>query len=196
MAQFQLSYVLAGAAGNLHSSLQQGCSTHEVIEVLESAASGDGFVDCVKKSLSSCATEKISSVKELQSRWPAVRRSVQIKANMHSEARPGLLSTSLARAVAALKVSEWASVRVGAAGQTAHTLDVHLAAVDDAISVGNLGDVAVLLEELWKFSSVGHVADDFTVAVKTRVVAEQALNLLHAHAFALATLPEVSATTS
>ena len=190
VAQCQLSYVLAGAAGSLHLALKQGCAANEMVQVLDGVPGSDTFVACVKKSLSACGTGKVASVQELQSRWPAVRRSVQIKATLHNEAHPGLLSTLLARSVSALKVSEWASVRVGSAGQTAHTLDVHLAAIDDAMAVGNLRDVATLLEELWKYSHVGHVADDFTVAVKARVVAEQALNLVQSHAFALATLPE------
>lgn len=196
VAQCQLSFVLSGAAGSLHNALRQGCSTKEMVEVLDGIPGADGFVACVKKSLSSCGTEKVSSVKELQSRWPAVRRSVQIKANLHNQSQPGLLSTLLARMVSALKVSEWASVRVGSAGQTAHTLDVHLSAIDDAVTAGNLQDVATLLEEMWKYSHIGHVADDFTLAVKARVVAEQALNLVHAHAFALATLPETPAAAS
>lgn len=188
VTQCQLSYVLAGAAGSLALSLRQGCRAVELVEVLDSVPGSDAFVTCVKNSLSACDTDQVASVQELQARWPAVRRSVQIKANLHNEAQPGLLSTLLARSVSALKVSEWASVRVGSAGQTAHTLDVHLAAIDDAVKVGNLRDVATLLEELWKYSHVGHVADDFALAVKARVVAEQALHLVQSHAFALATV--------
>jgi hypothetical protein len=196
VVQCKLSYALTGAAGSLHNALKQGCKTNDMVEVLDGVPDTDECVACVKKSLAACGADKVSSVKELQSRWPAVRQSVQIKASLNHEAVPGLLSTLLVRVVTALKVSEWASVRIGLAGQTAHTLDVHLAAIDDAIRTGNLHDVATLLEELWKFSHVGHVADDFTVAVKARVVAEQALNLLLAHAFALATLPETPAAAS
>ena len=35
VAQCQLSYVLAGAAGSLHLALKQGCAANEMVQVLD-----------------------------------------------------------------------------------------------------------------------------------------------------------------
>jgi hypothetical protein len=194
--QFKQSYMLSGAAGTLRNALVDGCSTGDVLKVLQTVSGDDGVVGCASRSISACGANRISSVKDLRSRWPAVRRSVQIKASLHDAAEPGLMSTILAGLVSSLKVSEWASLKVGQSPKTARTLDVHLAAIDSAVATGKLLDVATLLEELLKFARVGHVADDFAQAVKARVLAEQTVQLMHAHAAALATLSEGSVATS
>lgn len=175
------AYVVTGAVSAARSVMAAGCRTDEVVQVLSCADKDDAVVHAARESLASTSAPRVATVPELQTRWPAVRRSVQTKAALRRDAHAGILSTLLAGAAARLKVSEWASLRV-AGDMPGRTVDAQLAAIDECMAEGRLQDVAVLLDELQAVLHVDHVADSFSGAVKTKALADQALELLQAHA--------------
>lgn len=177
------AYAVAGAVSAVRSAMAGGCAMEHVLQLLTCAERGDAVVRAARVSLAGAAAPRVATVPELQARWPAVRRSVQVKAAVRSGERAGILSTLLAGAAARMKVSEWASVRVGGGGK-GRTLDAQLAAIDECMAEGRLQDVAVLLDELQAFLHMDHVADSFSGAVKAKALADQALELLQAHACA------------
>lgn len=176
------AYVVTGAITAVRNAVAAGGPTELVVELLASAEKGDAVVHAVRESLVATAAPRVPSVAELRARWPAVRRSVQVKAALRRDAHPGILSTMLAGFVSQVKVSEWAAVRVGGG---LRTLDAQLAAIDECIEQGRVQDVAVLLDELQAFLHMDHVADSFSSAVKAKALADQALELLQAHACAM-----------
>eukprot|EP00892_Ulva_mutabilis_P007498 jgi/Ulvmu1/511/UM001_0519.1 len=182
--QTDAAYVVTGAITAVRNAVAAGCPTERVVELLRSADGEDAVVHAARESLVATAAPRVPTVQELQARWPAVRRSVQIKASMRRDANPGILSTMLAGLASRVKVSEWATLRVAKGGQ-GRSLDAQLAAIDECVAEGQLADVAVLLDELQAFLHMDHVADSFSSAVKAKALVDQALELLQAHACAM-----------
>lgn len=172
------THKLAMGAFAFEEALTRGAPLEEEVELLKQAAGGnDELIDVALKSLPEDVLTKgtktqIQLQREFESLQSPLRQLALIPAG-----QGGLLTHAMATAVAAMKVRE---------GTGREGVESVIATVEEYLANGELSRAAATLEQGVKGSRAEPFVSDWTRHVRSRVVAEQALALIQAHAIATA----------
>jgi hypothetical protein len=88
----------------LCNALEEGTNVARQMARVLTAAPDDVIKAAVMSVPEAAVTEGISTVDQLQSKWPLIRRTIRINSALSKESKQGFLSTCLAVISSALKV--------------------------------------------------------------------------------------------
>ncbi|KAG0581543.1 hypothetical protein KC19_4G259800 [Ceratodon purpureus] len=172
------THKLAMGAFAFEDAMSRGAPLEEEVELLKQAAGGnDELIDVALQSLPEEALTKGTKTQiQLEREFARLRGPLRQLALIPA-GQGGLLTHAIATAVAAMKVRE---------GTGREGVESVIATVEECLANGELSVAANILEQGVKGSRAEPFVSDWARHVRSRVIAEQALALVQAHAIATA----------